>query len=524
MHIDFRSITIVCLFLSCSLTLLMALCGTRRLHAAGAKAYIGLMLSVALYSLGYALELSSTTLEGIIASLRIEYLGIPFIPAFWIIIALQYTGFGKALPRRVFIGVFIIPFITLILHYTNSYHHLYYKAIYLNNAAPFPIAHISKGLWYHINIFYLNICILAGNIIFLRMVVRTAGPFRKQAITMFTTSLVPWIGNFVYQSGLTPYGIDIIPITLALTGPSFAIALFRFRLFDVVPIARETVFEIMDDPVLIMDNKARLADFNNAAAAVFPELHRDRIGCRIHNVCRDIPDQLLENQCDACLKMEIPGHDEPSIFEIRSISITSSNRRTMGKLIIFHDVTSQQRYVNTLRNLATKDALTGIANRRHFFEKSQEELGRAKRYNAPVSFILIDLDHFKKINDEYGHQAGDEVLRSTASVFRNTLRSYDILGRYGGEEFIVLMPETPPEDAMHLAERLRIHLEKHVIEYSGLALHVTASFGVAGTESVKTDDSVDSLIKNADLALYAAKNMGRNRVSSHDKADCLVSL
>ena len=211
--------------------------------------------------------------------------------------------------------------------------------------------------------------------------------------------------------------------------------------------------------------------------------------------------------------MDIPGHDTPSIFEVRSIPITSSNKRNMGSLIIFHDVTSQQRYVNTLWNLATQDGLTGIANRRHFLEKSHEELVRAKRYNAPVSFIIIDLDHFKQINDVYGHQAGDAVLQSSVSVFRNILRSCDILGRYGGEEFVVLMPETLPEDAMHLAERLRHHLEKHVVEYSGQTFHVTASFGVAGTQSLRTDDSVSSFIKSADLALYKAKGMGRNRVS-----------
>ena len=269
MYMEFKSVTIVCLYLSCSLTLLMALCGTSRLHAAGAKAYIGLMLSVAIYSFGYALELSSTTLEGIISSLRIEYLGIPFIPAFWIIIALQYTGIGKALPRWVFVGVFIIPLVTFILHYTNSHHHLFYKTLSINNSAPFPVADISRGVWYHVHMFYLNMCILVGNIIFLRMILRTAGQYRKQAVTIFATSLIPWVGNFVYQSGLTPYGIDIVPITLALTGPSFAIALFRFRLFDVVPIARDIVFEISYDPVLIMDNNARLADFNNAAASSF---------------------------------------------------------------------------------------------------------------------------------------------------------------------------------------------------------------------------------------------------------------
>lgn len=510
---DFKSTIVVCLFLSCGLTLLMALFGTRRLHAAGAKAYVGLMLSVAMYSLGYALELSSTTLNGIILSLRIEYLGIPFIPAFWIILALQYTGAGKTFPRWVFYGLFGIPIITFILHYTNDFHHLYYISLSVNSNAPFPIADITKGIWYHVNIFYLNICILAGNILFFRIILRSMGPLRKQAVTIFLTSLIPWIGNFVYQSGITPYGIDIVPVTLSLTGPSFAIALFRFRLFDVIPIARETVFEIMYDPVLIMDSNARLADFNNAAATFFPELSSDRIGCQIKDVCRTLPAQLIENNCTACLEIAVPGHDKPKVFEIRSIPISSSNQKNMGKLVILHDVTSHQRYVNTLRDLATQDGLTGIANRRHFLEKSRKELERAQRYNTPASFILIDLDHFKTINDTYGHQAGDAVLQSAVSVFRNALRPSDILGRYGGEEFAVLLPQTLPEDALQLAERLRRHLEKHVVEYSSQSLHITASFGVSGMQSPRSGYSVNSLIKNADQALYEAKRLGRNCVS-----------
>ena len=185
----------------------------------------------------------------------------------------------------------------------------------------------------------------------------------------------------------------------------------------------------------------------------------------------------------------------------------------MGKLVILHDVTSHQRYVNTLRDLATQDGLTGIANRRHFLEICRKELERAQRYNTPVSLIIIDLDHFKKINDTYGHQAGDAVLQSAASVFRNALRHSDIIGRYGGEEFTVLLPQTIPEDARQLAERLRRDLEKHIVAYSNQSIHVTASFGVSGMQTLGIEDSVNSLIKKADQALYEAKRLGRNRVS-----------
>ncbi len=438
----------------------------------------------------------------------------PFIPVFWVLLALQYTGYSQGLPRWFSASLFVIPIITVMLHFTNQDHHLFYRSLEVNREGPFPLAAITRGPWYHISLIYNNICMIAGNIIFYVMMSRSTGPLRKQAVVMFTVSLVPWIGNLFYQAGLSPYGIDIVPFTMAFTGPLFAVALFRFRMFDVLPIARGTVFDVMHDPVLVLDKYNRLADFNRAAGTSFSELGSAKIGGRISSILRNYPElaRQLEDNDNFQKEIKICASNVARIFDTRLVPIKTTKTEKIGKLLILHDITSQRRLMDKLEELATKDGLTGINNRRHLMELSREEMERAKRFGHAISLILVDLDFFKKVNDRHGHQAGDEVLRNTAELLLSGLRSFDILGRYGGEEFALILPETNPSNGVKMAERLRHRLEKHRIPYAGKTLEVTASFGVSGFENCSSEVDLDLLLRNADKALYRAKNKGRNRV------------
>jgi two-component system cell cycle response regulator len=165
-----------------------------------------------------------------------------------------------------------------------------------------------------------------------------------------------------------------------------------------------------------------------------------------------------------------------------------------------------------LEQLTRQDVLTGLANRRGLDELLSREVGRSKRYSCPMSVVMIDLDRFKEINDTYGHQAGDHVLREVAEIVRRAVRTQDIVARYGGEELAILMPETAMEQAAMVAERLRVDLSNAVIRWRDHELRVTASFGVVGTPTMPTQEPAE-LVRLADRALYRAKALGRNRVS-----------
>ncbi|MGE5624099.1 MAG: two-component regulator propeller domain-containing protein [Bacillota bacterium] len=168
--------------------------------------------------------------------------------------------------------------------------------------------------------------------------------------------------------------------------------------------------------------------------------------------------------------------------------------------------------IKDLENLATTDGLTRLANRRHFMERAESEFERSRRYQRELSAFLLDADHFKAINDTYGHDTGDRALRLLAAACRESLRHLDVIGRYGGEEFVVLLPETPAALAFETAERLRKRIEELSIPARGQDIRLTVSIGVATADA--SIESVAALVNQADRALYEAKRSGRNRVTA----------
>lgn len=171
----------------------------------------------------------------------------------------------------------------------------------------------------------------------------------------------------------------------------------------------------------------------------------------------------------------------------------------------------RKRLENELKRLAMTDELTGIANRRYFMSRIEEELRRIRRYPTSAVLVMMDIDHFKKVNDNFGHRMGDEVLRSISQVGRRFMRETDLIGRIGGEEFCLLLPETTLDQAIHVAERLRLEVAGMIFEAeNGTTFSVTASFGVAGANLM--GEFVSEWLNRADKALYKAKEDGRNRV------------
>ncbi len=168
-----------------------------------------------------------------------------------------------------------------------------------------------------------------------------------------------------------------------------------------------------------------------------------------------------------------------------------------------------------LRHMSQTDGLTGLDNRRHLNDRLEEMFQHAQRLAEPFSCVMCDLDHFKSVNDTHGHQAGDEVLKQLSVILKEEAREIDRVGRYGGEEFMVLLPGTVLDAAVTFAERVRKRIEGHTFSFPGGSLSRTASFGVSGWPHPKIKEC-DSLVRAADDALYVAKEMGRNRVIRFD--------
>jgi len=199
---------LISLFIACGISSVLALFAFRRRTETGATVLACLMLATSVYSLGYAFEFASPTLSGMLFWSKFQYFGISIIPALWSILVIQYIGRERWLTRPVLLALFWIPIITLILHCTDNYHHLYYHTVSVNTNGPFPMLSFTKGPWYWVNVAYINLSILCGNIMLLNMWRRAAPSYRRQAASMLAGSLVPWVGHIIYQTGKSPWGLD----------------------------------------------------------------------------------------------------------------------------------------------------------------------------------------------------------------------------------------------------------------------------------------------------------------------------
>jgi len=190
-----------------------------------------------------------------------------------------------------------------------------------------------------------------------------------------------------------------------------------------------------------------------------------------------------------------------------AMPIRDGENRIVGAVIVNHDITERKRFEEQLREMTERDPLTNTYNRRHLYAILETEIQRARRYGTALSVVMFDIDHFKKVNDTYGHLAGDRVLVKIADVVREELRSVDLLARYGGEEFVIVTPDIGRPQAVTLAERLRTLIASAKFD---AVPQVTCSFGVYQFDN----DNMDSFIRHVDDLLYQAKEKGRNCVVS----------
>lgn len=197
-------------------------------------------------------------------------------------------------------------------------------------------------------------------------------------------------------------------------------------------------------------------------------------------------------------------------LDINIVPLTNAEDEVTHFASIERDMTRYKKRERQLVNMALFDSLTGALSRPAFFQHAEKEFGRSQRYNRPLSVMMIDIDHFKKVNDEYGHQAGDNVLQIFSEAMQEEIRSTDFIGRIGGEEFTLLLPDTTLKEASYLAERVRARITKYPYLAGDMLIEVTASLGVA--ELHKEDKDFNELLQRADEAMYQAKQGGRNQV------------
>lgn len=292
-----------------------------------------------------------------------------------------------------------------------------------------------------------------------------------------------------------------------------------FAILDHLPIALAVVDASSRDVLLLNKQFIRMSGFTEAQIVnekdwfplAYPDLrYREHIARQWHK------------------RVSSAWNHTCSVEPLESVAICADgSQRTLRAHLACHhglniitlvDITDQKHLQGQLLELASTDSLTGLSNRRAFFASMEQILALSSRHLRPVTIMLADIDHFKDVNDTYGHQAGDAVLRHVADLIRKTLRTSDIAARVGGEEFALLLPETGRAGAFRMADRLRLAIAGNTCIHRNHAIPITISFGLACLEAHDSGDapSCDEFLRAADAALYESKRAGRNRVSHQE--------
>jgi len=262
-------------------------------------------------------------------------------------------------------------------------------------------------------------------------------------------------------------------------------------------------------------------------------------GSNIFNLFPDLPEQWLTRKLESVFTLDSRAYStweqRPHLFKFKSyrpltgkseqmyqnvtiIPLTGTDKSVSHACLLIYDVTDiatskieLEKANEELARLSRTDRLTGLNNRGHWEERLEQEFRRVKRSKTPSSLVMLDIDHFKQVNDTYGHQAGDEVIRVVAATLIRLQRETDISGRYGGEEFGIILPETNADQAMVMAERLRSSIEQSPVTYEGKQISFTISLGIC--EITPEMQEYTQWLENSDQALFSSKRNGRNQTT-----------
>lgn len=626
--------------LSACISVWVGVIAWRRRRVPGAAPLTILAFAEAEWTLAYLGQLASPDLPTKLIWENIQFIGAVFAPFACLGFALEYNASRTSrvgFPWRflALLSVLVLGFI-----WSDGLHGLFRSSARIVPAHPVNILAYEPGSAFWVYNVYAYLLVAFASLLLLVNMINSSRVYRPQVGLLLAGMLLPWLLGLIDLTRVVPIKLNqYTPITFGISNLLIAWSLFRYRLLEIIPVARASLIETLGDGVIVLDPDGIVVDCNPSAGNIL-RLPADKlIGKSIHDLLELPEDFLARDNLRPSQKTELtssgPGTNETFEIEVRqlqagerfatgyllvlhniteqkktennlrrskalleaviqsstnglvvidsNLSVVLFNRRLSavlglperweqfgdaekiqeladcyqqprlfyeeieellqdplkprlttfetrqgrimdcfisayqvdqekaGWLFSYQDVTEQKLAEERLRQLAITDSLTHVYNRRHFFSLAQNELERAKRYERDLSIILFDIDHFKAVNDSFGHLIGDQVLETLAAYCRSNLRSFDTIGRFGGEEFIILLPETNLRRAAQIAERLRRQaLAIHIPTEQG-SPSITISLGVAAIKPGQSA-SLDELVSTADQALYRAKEEGRNQV------------
>jgi diguanylate cyclase (GGDEF)-like protein len=466
------------------------------------------------------LRLNSVELSDKILFSRLAWFGIVATPLFWSAALLDHAGFSQVTRRLSITIILTVSALAGFAALTDGYHHWIYTGILNETRLTF-----SHGWLFYVLLGTMYLCMLLACLMSISQLKRASRLHRRQMVALLVATCVPWACNAAFHLfGFRLFNDDPTPFAFSATVLAVLFAQYRGKLFIAPPIARDIIFSILPDPIVVLEPSGLVLEINPAAGKL-TGFSAETVGTVLPPSHPLMAFVAMDKTAES--KKPIVHFDAmEKIFEVSTQPLEHWGRQG-NVMLVLRDVTAREaaqknlsdagqalklrleenlRLQEQLELQAFHDHLTGLFNRRHASTVIPPVISSATEA-APVSLIIIDLDYFKQVNDRHGHDVGDKVLSTFARILGDSLHDGEMAFRYGGEEFLVVLPATTRDQALERCARLRQGLAAHTIaELKGVALSFSAGIALAP----QAGTSLTECTKAADIALYRAKISGRN--------------
>lgn len=476
-----------------------------------------------LWIVGFIFEITQESPAGKILLVRLQFIGISLLPMLWFLLSAEYVK--SPVKKWVWSVLLVVPLITQIFVWAVPYPNLFWGTPTLTESAgPFTMIDYDYGPWfYFVHAPYGYLLILTAVVFYVRSLLLYHREFRRPIFLLLIAIALPIVADIVYILGFSPFhSINLAPIAMGISGFIVGYVLLKYRFFRLLPIARSVIIESMDEGIIVLNENRCILDINRAITSFFPDCGF-AVGRELEECSRGpLIGGILHMIQSGTVRMDItvPAVDsgsEERIFDVCIRSITRPEGEIGGRVVSLRDITERVQLYEKVRSLAIHDDLTGAFNRRYILETGSREISRVKRgHSSSVGVVMLDLDGFKGVNDNYGHNAGDELLIALSQAASSALRDIDSFGRIGGDEFAAILPDTSTKEGLVAAEHVREAIAEVLVASGGERVSVSASIGVSASADFSDEvPTIEDLFHAADVAMYTAKRSGKNRIVGH---------
>jgi diguanylate cyclase (GGDEF)-like protein len=456
----------------------------------------------------FLFEILAPSFELAFRAAQAQYFGGPFTAPLIFLFVCDYCN--VKLKRYQIASLFIIPLISLLLVLTWRLNGIYYKEMVFVTDSMLPHLKVTGSIFYYLAFAYILIISLASIIMFLYYFFKRDTLFKKQSVICIIATIIPYVGIVINIFG--KFEIDMTPMLSGITCLLFGYNFLMLDFYRIAPVARDQIVENMSDGFVLIDMNDCFIEANFKAKHIFPQLKLASPGIK----ARDITGVFTFDANGGIHKNDFITVEHEGVQKHYKLSLNNimNDDKAIARCVMIYDVTETKELLDDVSALAERDSLTGISNRRVLYQRWENLLDKMTDVNrgyGSLSLLMIDVDFFKQVNDIHGHLVGDEVLKTIAEQLSSRFRKSDTVARYGGEEFCVFLSDIPMKASIILARSLREDIANYKFASSRGEFNVTISIGITAFDPNR-HVTLDKMIADADAALYAAKNSGRNSI------------